>query len=754
MLKLSKTPSFLNTPKNFLILPIFAVLFGATLLIHSSFQAHAETNPDQILQTVLNYKVGQDNPIPYVNFNNKKLEMEVGSTQSLKLIDKRTNTEFTEDVNWFIVVRSPQYKIFTSTESLNSGTASYVSFDDQTKTVTAKASGDAQIVAVHQDYIQIATVKILTPEEVTGKQRAKALQDKTDEILANTAHLSDVEKVLYVYDYITKHTTYDLNYIYGGAYETLVVGRAACGGYTRAFNHLMKQLGIGYAAVGGNAGGIKHAWNRIKLDDGWYFIDSTWENAQNTHQYFLIDQATLSKSHSGFTLPDDMVEGTKYKSYYYKKHNLFAENTAQLEKLLDFHLNANNDVELNLSILVNNSITPAIIKQKLRQVTGPVTDITYLSHSANTNGPYTLYNYHLTDLTHNSLTNVQVSNLQDESPFSSLTTKLKFKLETTASDFHLNTNNITIENAEIESLVQDSVDPTIYHITLKNVRLNDQDNLKLSFAKRHYQFNPASLTIPYHAAKEYTPSVPFVAKDDKSGTMQLSANTQYNVGDGIWHLVTADSTVSIQPIYGRNIYLQKKGSNGKLDSEINQIEQSKEPDAPTWVKAINTTPNQDDGKLVNVNTNMEYQKPGDSTWQDFTANELDNLPAGKYHIRFKAHDNVLASETHEVEVRSGNPGPVVPDPNNNPGNNPNPTPNPNNPANNPSGNSNSSAQNSGVNGANGSATASTNQTPNTGFNHQSSPNAAQSSLFIALGSILALGSALLCFKHKKHTKRS
>ena len=54
----------------------------------------------------------------------------------------------------------------------------------------------------------------------------------------------------------------------------LFKGKAVCGGYAEAFQEFMHELGIECRAV---VGWI-HEWNQVKLDDGWYWIDCTWND--------------------------------------------------------------------------------------------------------------------------------------------------------------------------------------------------------------------------------------------------------------------------------------------------------------------------------------------------------------------------------------------------------------------------------------------------------------------------------------------
>lgn len=63
-----------------------------------------------------------------------------------------------------------------------------------------------------------------------------------------------------------------------------IANYAVCDGYTLALEYLLQQCGIEVAFIGGIAGASEadaggHAWNIVKIEDQWYEIDSTWDDA-------------------------------------------------------------------------------------------------------------------------------------------------------------------------------------------------------------------------------------------------------------------------------------------------------------------------------------------------------------------------------------------------------------------------------------------------------------------------------------------
>ncbi len=109
---------------------------------------------------------------------------------------------------------------------------------------------------------------------------------------------SDYEKEKYVHDTLIKQVDYhagtDMNQ---SAYSALVEGRSVCAGYARAFQHVLMELEIPcYYCMGYS--GEDHAWNIVKLDDGYYNVDVTWDDTEpSTCDYFNKTDADYAKTH-------------------------------------------------------------------------------------------------------------------------------------------------------------------------------------------------------------------------------------------------------------------------------------------------------------------------------------------------------------------------------------------------------------------------------------------------------------------------
>ena len=107
--------------------------------------------------------------------------------------------------------------------------------------------------------------------------------------------MTDWQKALSVHDYIAMHVSYDMTQQKNSAYTALVEGVSACAGYAQLYMDVMRRIGIPcqIAECDDTGEGIGHAWNMICIEDAWYHVDVTWDDAtpdvfgRVLHDHFL-----------------------------------------------------------------------------------------------------------------------------------------------------------------------------------------------------------------------------------------------------------------------------------------------------------------------------------------------------------------------------------------------------------------------------------------------------------------------------------
>lgn len=209
------------------------------------------------------------------------------------------------------------------------------------------------------NYVSATTIKnfdnyaLINGISVKQTQKMVSKIDKIKEIIPK--NVSDVEKVLTIYDYVASNVQYDLYKYDNTAFGALVKKKAKCVGYAMAVRQLCLEYDIpNVILVSRNA---NHVWNAVKLDGEWYHLDATWGATGRTgevnHDYFLISTSRLlrldprrkdAKMYGVFT--DDSYENPKHSylknafwkktnsvAYYYKgKYYFAAKKTGKINK--------------------------------------------------------------------------------------------------------------------------------------------------------------------------------------------------------------------------------------------------------------------------------------------------------------------------------------------------------------------------------------------------------------------------------------
>ena len=149
------------------------------------------------------------------------------------------------------------------------------------------------------------------------------LEDILDETQAENKERYEAVKVLH--DYLVHNVKYDKNYLDISHTPEGVMrnGLAVCDGYTRTMRLLLSMLEIENDIATGYAGRESHAWNQVKMEDGWYHVDVTWDDpimsgGEDTIQYvyFFKNDEDMKKTH--VWEKGRSCTGEKYRMYLYQ----------------------------------------------------------------------------------------------------------------------------------------------------------------------------------------------------------------------------------------------------------------------------------------------------------------------------------------------------------------------------------------------------------------------------------------------------
>lgn len=125
-------------------------------------------------------------------------------------------------------------------------------------------------------------------------------------------------------------------------------GKAVCEGYARAMQYLLQKCGVECAEICGNVHkdsgdeGGPHAWNVIKLDGDYYYLDTTWDDSSNTVQtvksndlgfdYFGITTDELMRTRAVDLCPVEAPKCTATRCNYFY-HNGLVLDVYDLNKI-------------------------------------------------------------------------------------------------------------------------------------------------------------------------------------------------------------------------------------------------------------------------------------------------------------------------------------------------------------------------------------------------------------------------------------
>lgn len=230
---------------------------------------------------------------------------------------------------------------------------------------------------------------VMTPSEV--KRRKKQIEKAVKPFIKGIKKsMSDYEVALLAHENIVELIDYDsigldiqerdpdseskpdnLRSIYG----VFVEEKAVCAGYARAFQYLMSRLGIECAYVRGEChGGGWHAWNLIKLEGEYYYVDVTHDDSSNTdvrknsdsevsHDYFCITTAELLRSRN-IEKAEIYPDCTATKCNYFVRSRLFFKeyDASNINKIVASAIKVGKK---ELALKAENASVMAVIKKRL-----------------------------------------------------------------------------------------------------------------------------------------------------------------------------------------------------------------------------------------------------------------------------------------------------------------------------------------------------------------------------------------------------
>ena len=170
----------------------------------------------------------------------------------------------------------------------------------------------------------------------------KVIDAEADRVIAMiTPDMSEYDVVKLFYDYLAENVDYDENTencrdIYG----VFADKKAICGGYAKAMEYLCSKVGIDAITITGDADGVPHMWNMVKLGGEWYHIDPTYAVTESRvgqyvrYDYFCVTDDLISRSRTVYEQDYQYPAAVSDTCNYYVKNGLVADSWSDLKKML------------------------------------------------------------------------------------------------------------------------------------------------------------------------------------------------------------------------------------------------------------------------------------------------------------------------------------------------------------------------------------------------------------------------------------
>lgn len=132
----------------------------------------------------------------------------------------------------------------------------------------------------------------------TTKEEEEYVDSRVKQLIAKliTPKMNDLSKETAIHKWIVQNVKYDYSLKQNTAYTALTAGRTTCMGYAMLMKKMLQEAGLEAKILTGYYPEGYHAWNMVKIDTTWYYLDVTanWALGETSPQNMTEAQMTAA----------------------------------------------------------------------------------------------------------------------------------------------------------------------------------------------------------------------------------------------------------------------------------------------------------------------------------------------------------------------------------------------------------------------------------------------------------------------------
>lgn len=191
-------------------------------------------------------------------------------------------------------------------------------------------------------YSKMGDVVTVTPGLSVSLEEVPAIEERLQEV-ADTflatlpSDASEYDVMRAAYEYIISTTDYVVGSDQSQNIQSVLLNHeSVCAGYARTYQYLLQRAGVFCAFVEGSISGAgeDHAWNLVRADDVYAYVDTTWgdptykvegdraDNEGIIYDYLGITTEEMLRDQHVFATTDELPDCTSHDLDYYQREGM------------------------------------------------------------------------------------------------------------------------------------------------------------------------------------------------------------------------------------------------------------------------------------------------------------------------------------------------------------------------------------------------------------------------------------------------